>query len=80
MLGIPLALEKVEGPSTSLNFLGITLDKGKMEVHLPDDKLRRTQQMVEEWLMKKNATKREILSLVGVLQYATRWFAQKEHL
>ena len=30
-LGIPLALEKVEGPSTSLDFLGITLDTGKME-------------------------------------------------
>jgi len=25
-LGIPLASEKVEGPSTSLSFLGITLD------------------------------------------------------
>ena len=25
-LGVPLAMEKVEGPSTSLTFLGITLD------------------------------------------------------
>ena len=72
MLGIPLALEKVEGPSTSLTFLGITLDTARMEARLPDDKLQRTQQMVEEWLMKKNATKREILSLVGVLQHAAK--------
>ena len=48
MLGIPLALEKVEGPFTSLNFLGITLDTAKMEARLHDDKLLRTQQMVEE--------------------------------
>ena len=37
-LGVPLAMEKVEDPTTSLSFLGITL---KMEAHLPDDKLMR---------------------------------------
>jgi len=39
MLGIPLALEKVEGPSDSLTFLGITLDTQSMQACLPDDKL-----------------------------------------
>ena len=32
-LGIPLAVEKIEGPSTSLTFLGITLDTEQMEEH-----------------------------------------------
>jgi len=36
-LGIPLALEKVKGPSDSLTFLGITLDIQTMQGHLPDD-------------------------------------------
>jgi len=39
LLGVPLALEKVEGPSTSLTFLGILLDTQKMEARLPPEKL-----------------------------------------
>ena len=38
-LGIPLALEKVEGPSTALEFWGISLDTCLMEARLPDEKL-----------------------------------------
>ena len=71
-LGIPLALEKVEGPSTSLNFLGITLDTGRMEARLPIEKLQRAKELVSSWMTKKKATKREILSLIGILQYATK--------
>ena len=35
-LGIPLALEKVEGPASTLPFLGIVLDTVKMEARLPE--------------------------------------------
>ena len=38
-LGIPLALEKVEGPTTCLTFLGITLDTTRMEIRLRVEKL-----------------------------------------
>ena len=71
-LGVPLAMEKVEGPLTSLTFLGITLDTVQMEIRLPDDKLARIRQCIDQWLPKKNATKRDILSLVGLLQHATK--------
>ena len=71
-LGIPLALEKVEGPSESLPFLGITLDTQSMEARLPADKLKRIVTLVSSWLTRKKATKREILSLVGLLQHATK--------
>ena len=40
-LGVPLAVEKVEGPSTILTFLGITNNTFKMEISLPDPKLYR---------------------------------------
>ena len=53
-------------------FLGIILDTETMEVHLPEDKLQKAQQMVKDWLVKKNATKWEILLLVGVLQHAAK--------
>ena len=71
-LGIPLALEKVAGPATSLEFLGILLDTERMQARLPAEKLLRTQQAVAQWLCRKNATKREILSLVGHLQHAAK--------
>ena len=72
MLGIPLAIEKVEGPAMVLDFLGIVLDTERMEARLPKDKLERIQLAIQEWLNKRSATKREILSLVGVLQHAAK--------
>ena len=71
-LGVPLASDKLEGPSTSLSFLRIVLDTDHMEIILPDDKLSRTQEMIKTWFPKKKATKRQILSLVGTLQHATK--------
>jgi len=71
-LGIPLALEKVEGPLHCLTFLGITLDTIKMEARLPVEKLQRIRNLLSAWLCKRSATKREILSLVGLLQHATK--------
>ena len=71
-LGVPLALEKVEGPSISLTFLGITLDTSWMEIRLPDEKLLRIRNEILNWLPKKNATKGEILFLVGLLQHASK--------
>ena len=71
-LGVPLASEKIEGPSTSLTFLGITLDTANTEIRLPQDKLLRIKASLTKWVGKKTATKRQILSLVGLLQHATK--------
>ena len=71
-LGVPLALEKLEGPSTVLTFLGVVLDTTRMEIRLPEDKLRRILGELSNWIGKKKATKRQILSLVGLLQHATK--------
>ena len=76
ILGVPLALEKVEGPAISLSFLGITLDTVAMEAKLPTKKLQRLQLLVTEWLDKSKATKCEILSLVGQLQHAKKVIRQ----
>ena len=43
-----------------------------MEARLPDDKIQCIRTTVSSWLRKKKATKREILSLVGLLQHATK--------
>ena len=71
-LGVPLATEKLEGPTTSLTFLGVILDTSTWEIRLPPEKLDRIRLEVSNWLGKKRATKRQILSLVGLLQHATK--------
>ena len=50
LLGVPLAVEKVSGPSTTIEFLGIILHIGKIKARLPAEKLARTKQIVTEWL------------------------------
>ena len=43
-----------------------------MEIRLPKNKLFRIQEMLEQWLGKKNATGQKILALLGHLQHASR--------
>ena len=54
-----------------LKFLGITLDTQNMEARLPPAKLELIRKEVKAWL-KKRCQKRAILSLVGLLQHATK--------
>ena len=69
-LGVPLAPEKVEGPQTCLVFLGIELDTHTLTARLPQEKLQRLSALVDAWQDRKACTKRELLSLLGVLQHA----------
>ena len=71
-LGILLALEKLEDPSHSLTFLGIEIDTIHMKARLPEAKLTLITKQLTIWLKKRKVTKREILSLVGFLQYASK--------
>ena len=71
-LAIPIAAEKVEGPTTCLSFLGIEMDTVKWQLRLPQEKLHRTQALVASWRKRKGCTKRELLSLIGLLQHACR--------
>ena len=45
-LGIPLAKEKVEGPTTCITFLGIEIDE---QVRLPMAKVEQLRVLLEEW-------------------------------
>lgn len=65
-------MEKLEGPTTSLTFLAVVLDTAKSEIRLPETKFLCIHQEVSHWLGKRKATKHQILSLVGLLQRATK--------
>ena len=71
-LGIPIAQDKTEGPTTCLAFLGIEVDTQAMELRLPAQKLARVRHTVSEWLGRKAARRRELESLVVTLQHATK--------
>ncbi len=72
-LGIPLALEKVAGPATCLTFLGIEIDTDLLQIRLTLVKLTKVKKEVTFWLGKRKACKkRELQSLVGLLQHACK--------
>ena len=71
-LGIPLAIDKEEGPSTTIVLLGIIIDTVKQELRLPADKLMRLQGILIEWEKRKSCTRKELESFIGVLQHACR--------
>ncbi|XP_056332077.1 uncharacterized protein LOC130243801 [Danio aesculapii] len=75
-LGIPLAEEKTSGPSTSIEFLGINLNSNKFEASLPKEKIDRIISLSLIFLEKQVCTKRELLSILGHLNFAMRIIPQ----
>ena len=69
-LGVPLAPEKQEGPSTCITFLGIIIDTHRQELRLPREKFERILATLAEWERRKSCTRRELESLIGTLQHA----------
>ena len=71
-LGIPLAEHKTVGPCHKLEYLGIILDTQAMEARLPLDKMARITSQLETFLGKNSCRKRDLLSLIGHLVFASR--------
>jgi len=69
-LNVPLAKHKTVGPITSIEYLGIILDTDNMLAKLPDDKLCRI--LLFSFLNRRTCTKREMLCLLGHLNFAMR--------
>ena len=72
-LGFPLAEDKIEGPATTLSFLGIQLNSVSMCVSLPQDMLAKLRGLVDmmstQWAFGKLHS---IESLVGHLMHASK--------
>ena len=72
VLGIPLAVEKIEGPIGWIIFLGIELDSRTMTMRLPEEKLHHLRDLIAQWIRRRAATKRSMLSLIGELAHAAK--------
>ena len=68
-LGVPIAHEKKEGPSTTLQFAGITLDMINMEPCLADDKLQKRNAQLLAMHKCCKTTLKELQSLIGLLNF-----------
>ena len=71
-LGLPVATEKLEGPMTSLDFLGFTLDTELSEMRLPKAKLEELWDLLWQWRGRKCFTRKELESHTGKLAHATK--------
>ena len=70
--GVPIAVHNTEGPSTEVTFLGIQIDTIKGELRLPQDKMTRLTHLLEEWGTRRPCTRKELESLIGLLNHACK--------
>ena len=70
-LGVSLASNKVIGPTQRITYLGIEDTVGQT-IHLPPDKLNELQLLLYGWVDRHKCTKRELLSLIGSLSFASK--------
>ena len=71
-LGIPIAYEKMDGPTTLITYLGIQIDTENLKISLLQDKLRDLTAEVNNWKSRKKCKKLELLSLIGKMSFAAK--------
>ena len=71
-LGFDINYSKVVPPSTSLVFLGININTTRCELALPPEKLTQIRDNVGSYLAKRRASKGQLQSLAGKLEFAAK--------
>ena len=71
-LELPLAKPRHVVPTTCLVFLGIEIDTLARSLMLPEEKLQRLIQTLNEWGDKKVCTHRQLESFIGLLNHACK--------
>ena len=68
-LNVPIAEDKLVGPTTTITYLGILIDSTDLTIKVPDDKRLDIETTLHTWSHRKKCTKRELLSLIGKLSF-----------
>ena len=71
-LGVPIEPTKLEGPSSSLQFLGIEVDTQSLQLRLPSDKLSQLRTCLQCCAFHRSVRKHTLEKLTGLLQFATK--------
>lgn len=69
-LGFQVSWKKVIGPSQCVEFLGVMIDTSTCTVSLSDQKLGNLYEKLQSFQVKRRATKRQLQSLAGSLNWA----------
>lgn len=70
--GLELSLDKCHEPSTSMVFLGVLANSLTMTLEVSANRLVEIRQMLEIWITKSEANKKEIQSLLGKLNFIAK--------
>ena len=70
--GFSNSLEKVQSPSTCVQYLGLCIDSIKMKVGLPPKKLFKLVELEDTFLEKSVSTKKNLQELWGHLAHASQ--------
>lgn len=71
-LGVPLASDKTEGPTTVLVFLGLEINSVLFQIQIPQEKIQKLKLSLNKFLKCKKVTLKELQALVGLLNFCTR--------
>ncbi len=71
-MGIPLVLEKSEGPCQIIIFLGLTIDTVNELIIIPDEKIQDLLKRIDEMLTHKSTKLKPLQSLIGLLNFVCR--------
>ena len=71
-LGVPLAEEKTEGPTSAITFLGLELDAANQMIRIPQDKLVQLRAIVERVSSARKLRLKELQSVIGSLSFVCK--------
>lgn len=66
-LGLQLALDKCQSPSTSMQWLGYDISSQDMSIAIPKDKMTQVLEECRKWVYRHHASRSSIQSIVGKL-------------
>ena len=69
-IGVPIAPEKTFKPTKYIQFLGVDLDTQNMLACLPEEKVKKFSDLIDEFLGVKSVTLKKMQSLTGMLNFS----------
>ena len=69
---IDTAPDKIVPPTTRIEFLGVTFDSQTMTIEVTPDRIKEMLAELNGWTTKSTATRKEVESLIGKLQFASK--------
>lgn len=71
-LGLDESVKKACAPSTCMDFTGVQVDSVSFEMSVTPERLNEIEQLTAVWLGKKSASKKQLQSLIGKLQFVAK--------